>query len=387
MASQKVSLDKHSDIELLVGSCDDIPATTFQCCSRTLARSSPVFSRILYGSSAEDINQPSSTGERIVNLPHDDPVPFAVFLNIIHGHFDRVPQEIACNTLYDLIALTNHHGATRTLAPWADSWIASIKQQANHDRTLVFKILCICWELRCAGGFAEAARYILIQSNKSELADIPDDGGLKTPPDIVGMSCLADAHLRKKTKRIRERIRAIRIQTIRELLGTIDDAVRSLIIVDEKPRWSHNSRWMDSRRCESIVLGSLMFALMGAGLWPLPDANDIQESIAELRTKIASLVFYDIGPDVGEVDVDYSACNPGPRILDQIGKIMADTADPHRGLSESVDSFDSEGTSPSTSPNDHLSCRDARGTTALRATAQSHEAARAQQNNCQRQEK
>lgn len=310
MVSLKVSLDKHSDIELLVGANDGTPATSFQCCSRTLARSSPVFSRILYGSSAEDINQTGRTGERLVKLPHDDPVPFAIFLNIIHGHFDRIPKDTTVKTLYDLITLTNYHDATRTLAPWADSWIASISQLSNHDRRSVFQILCISWELRCTRGFAETAQYILIHSRKSGLASIPDDGGLKIPPDII------------------ERIRAIRLQTIQQLLGTIEDAVSGLIVVEEKPRWSRNSRWMESRRCESIVLGSLMFALMGAGLWPLPDAHDIQESLAELRTKIAGLVFYDIGPDVGEVDVDYAACNPGPGILDKIGKIMAETADP-----------------------------------------------------------
>ncbi|KAH7163346.1 hypothetical protein B0J13DRAFT_35235 [Dactylonectria estremocensis] len=310
MASQRVSLDKHSDIELLVGSDLDTPAVTFQCCSRTLARSSPVFSRVLYGNSVGDIDRTNSTGGDHLKLPHDDPIPFEIFLNIIHGHFDRVPRDTAVTTLYDLIKLTNYHDATRILAPWADSWIASIQQPSKHDRGSVFKILCICWELGCTDGFAETSRHILMHFKKSDLEDLPKDDGIKMPPDII------------------ERIRAIRIQTIRELLDAIDDAVRSLIVVEEKPRWGRNARWIESRRCESIVLGSLMFALMGGGLWPLPDARDIQESIAELRAKFCRLDFYDIGPDVGEVDVDYAACNPGPGIFDKIEKIVAETADP-----------------------------------------------------------
>ncbi|KAK7431639.1 hypothetical protein QQZ08_001857 [Neonectria magnoliae] len=310
MSSHVVNLDRHWDIELRVGTNSDVPAITFQCCSRTLARSSSVFSRMLYGDSAEPLNQKDRPGEWRVNLPDDDPVPFSVFLTIIHGHFDRVPRAVTVKSLYGLITLTNSHNATGILAPWAGSWISSLNHPANVDRASQWKTLWICWELRCMGGFSETAHHILLHSEKSELDDIPTDDGMEMPPDIV------------------ERIRAIRIQTIRELLGAVDDAVKSLIVVEEKPSWFRHSRWVESRRCESIVLGSLMFCLMGAELWPLPEAHDIDESIADLRTRIAGLVFYDTGPDTGEVDVDYGACNPGPEILDKIGQIMGDIADP-----------------------------------------------------------
>ncbi|KPM39022.1 hypothetical protein AK830_g7547 [Neonectria ditissima] len=312
MSSHVVNLDKHSDIELRVGTDDDgrAPAMTFQCCSRTLARSSPVFSRMLYGDSADPLEQKDSAGEWHVDLPDDDAVSFSIFLTIIHGHFDRVPRAVTIKSLHGLITLTNYHNATDILSPWAGSWISSLNHPANIDRASQWKTLWICWELRCAVGFSETAHYILMHSEKCELADIPVESGMEMPPDIV------------------ERIRAIRIQTIRELLSAVDDAVKSLIVVEEKPSWFRHARWVESRRCESIVLGSLMFCLMGAGLWPLPDAHNIQDSIADLRTKIAGLVFYDIGPDKGEVDVDYGACNPGPEMLDKIGQIMSDIADP-----------------------------------------------------------
>lgn len=121
---------------------------------------------------------------------------------------------------------------------------------------------------------------------------------------------------------------AIRVQTFQSLLDIFRDMVETLIVVDEQPRWCHHASWMGPHRCESMILGSITFCLARAGLWPLPDAREIEYSILGLYSKLTSLVIHDIGQTADKPLTDHSECNPRSYLLDKIRQTLNEIPSP-----------------------------------------------------------
>lgn len=70
MSQHSVEFDQRGDLKLRVGPPNETTSNSFLVCSRTLARVSPVFDRILYGSSAEA--KPADAEGWVVDLPRPD---------------------------------------------------------------------------------------------------------------------------------------------------------------------------------------------------------------------------------------------------------------------------------------------------------------------------
>ena len=99
-------------------------ARTFQVCSRTLCRASPVFKQMFSGGFAG--SQPRENGRQwAVELPDDDYEALAVFCHIIHGNFEKVPssaEDINLDLLYQITVLSDKYDLLRWLRPWACQW-------------------------------------------------------------------------------------------------------------------------------------------------------------------------------------------------------------------------------------------------------------------------
>ena len=188
-----IILDPRGDIFLTVGQNHEgnEQPVTLQCCSRTLARTSPVFSRMLYGSFAE--SKPSqdlaSTTERwTVDLTEDNPIAFTLFARIAHGQLDNISHVLAVDTLYELTTLTHYYDATQLLTPWTDRWMQYALEQGQEDTSLwEHKILWISWELKRGRVFEGMARRILMECPYSACAEDSPVMDLQMPPGIVGM--------------------------------------------------------------------------------------------------------------------------------------------------------------------------------------------------------
>ncbi|KAF4956725.1 hypothetical protein FSARC_11493 [Fusarium sarcochroum] len=260
MSSTNTVFDPRGDIKLCVGETDPV---TFTACSRALARTSPVFDRMLFGRFME--SKRSEGEDWVVRLPEDKPAALSLFLRISHGQFDHVPRALSIDDLYDLTVLSNYYDGTRMLEPWIARWMPSVEDNAKMSKTSMAKGLWIAWEFGRKESYARIARRMLMESDGSEIPD------LKMLPEIV------------------ERISAIRIMTIRALLSVVGNLVENLLVVDEKPRWCRHAEWMGPHRCESMILGSITFCLSRAGLWPLPQAEDVMDSIVGLHRTSVSL--------------------------------------------------------------------------------------------------
>lgn len=119
-----------------------------------------------------------------------------------------------------------------------------------------------------------------------------------------------------------DRIDAVRTDAIEALLNIFAEMADQLTVVDEGPRWCQHASWMSHHRCESIILGSMTFCLMRAGLWPIPPAQEVTYSIQGLYAKLTNLVIHDLGEVREKPLVDHTGCNPAQFLLDRIRQVM-----------------------------------------------------------------
>ncbi|KAI0107990.1 hypothetical protein F4776DRAFT_644320 [Hypoxylon sp. NC0597] len=310
MAAPTIEFDRHGDLELRVGPPNEATSGLFRVCSRSLARVSPVFDRMLYGSFAEAKPVDASSENWVVNLPEDDPASLAILMRVAHGQFNEVPKMLPIDKLYALTRLTHYYDATQSLIPWIDTWLTSVDDILRDSNALEPKVLWIAWEFGRKLLFKATARRILTEASATLLESCSLQQELQMPPEII------------------ERITEIRIQTIQAFLNVFRDLINKLLVVDESPRWCRHASFMGHHRCESMILGSMTFCLARAGLWPLPHAVEVEESVVELYTKLMNLVIHDIGRPSPKSMEDHGECNPMCHLTENMKRVIDEIADP-----------------------------------------------------------
>ncbi|PSK54779.1 hypothetical protein B9Z65_3868 [Elsinoe australis] len=300
--------DPRGDLTLVASKKEhDGPSKVFLVCSRTLARISPVFDRMLYGSMAE--SQSKNPTNWTVNLPEDDPKTLELLLHICHGKWQNVPNLLSIDDLFSLTMLTHYYDATHILSPWTPTWLASLPQPPSTDEIHLYKLLWISQELGARYTFEVTAHRLIMECpGTTPHADLTSalSGAL---PDLI------------------TRIDDIRPRTIHAMLTLYANLLDLLTVVDEKPRWCRHASYMGPHRCESMILGSMTFCLTRAGLWPVPEAEEVRDSVAGLHRALSGLVIHDIGR-VGKEGVDHGACNPRGFLRERLQRIVADMEDP-----------------------------------------------------------
>lgn len=135
--------------------------TTFRVCSRTLARSSPVWKKMLYGGFAE--SKPKD-GDWIVELPDDDVPAMEFFLSAIHARFDKVPPfdlKPDFLWLYEVSVIADKYDIVHLLRPWAKAWIKYLNSRvsdASADLSLEH-CLWISWILGAETKFRRIIKH------------------------------------------------------------------------------------------------------------------------------------------------------------------------------------------------------------------------------------
>ncbi|KAK8112947.1 Nuclear pore protein-like protein [Apiospora sp. TS-2023a] len=186
-------MDADGDLLLKVGTtkCTTSPAFsggphlhdvvfTFQVCSRTLARSSPVWKKMLFGGFAE--SKPKE-GDWIVSLPDDSPEAMSTLLGIIHAKFEGVPllnHLITSHDLFNLTVLTDKYDLTHILRPWARTWLDCVWDTGSTTFKNHLELLWIAWEL------GDQERFTLTASSLAQ--NMQDRAVLEcalTPPEVT----------------------------------------------------------------------------------------------------------------------------------------------------------------------------------------------------------
>ncbi|KAJ4302457.1 hypothetical protein N0V88_002601 [Collariella sp. IMI 366227] len=181
-------IDFRGDLKLRVGTelrGEDTKPMCFLVCSKTLARVSPVFDRMIYGSFSEA--KPSDGKDWVVNLPADKPSAMELFLTIAHGHLHKAPRALSTQELYDLTALTDFYNSTHILGPWIYPWIRTLHDATSGPEVdTVPKILGIGWVLGHQQMFEATVRRITMEGPGSMFVEGSVLQQLQIPSDIIG---------------------------------------------------------------------------------------------------------------------------------------------------------------------------------------------------------
>lgn len=65
-----------------------------------------------------------------------------LMLEIIHGHFDRVPFSLSVRRLYDLLVLCNKYDVLSLLRPWSWHWLSAMRSTLDEPY-----VLWVAWEM------------------------------------------------------------------------------------------------------------------------------------------------------------------------------------------------------------------------------------------------
>ncbi|KXJ89946.1 hypothetical protein Micbo1qcDRAFT_177123 [Microdochium bolleyi] len=103
--------------------------TRFRVCSRTLARSSPVFDKMLFGGFAEAQRHPGD--EWKIVLPEDSAPSMRRLFRLMHNtfrylHRGRFDCLSVLGPLYDLTVAADKYDCMELIHPWARSWLGDV---------------------------------------------------------------------------------------------------------------------------------------------------------------------------------------------------------------------------------------------------------------------
>lgn len=143
-APPTVYLDDQGNVRLRTSADIETFPQDFVVCSRTLARSSPVWSAMIYGPFAESEANTERQDEWIINLPEDKSQPMLVILNIIHGRFGLIPTNLPAVQFHEILVLADKYAMQKKVNPWASEWHESAQASSQGGRPY---ILYIAWQL------------------------------------------------------------------------------------------------------------------------------------------------------------------------------------------------------------------------------------------------
>ncbi|KAI1373095.1 hypothetical protein F4677DRAFT_430214 [Hypoxylon crocopeplum] len=299
----RIVIDPEGDLCLTVGEErveEDDPPVTFLVCSKTMARTSPVWKRMLYGGFAESVQPKSASGkEWIVSLPEDHPQAVQTLLNIMHGYFDKIPLVIdfsATGTsekamgsidlyhLYCLTVVTDKYDCTRIIRPWAKGWTTSIATNGpltnGYSKSSDAQYLpWIFWELGDVAMFRETAKHLILNcttNSEGELqlqseseGAVPLFGCIIEPPDFSTF------------------VRNRRLKVIEPMLKPVQDAAEHLLQKEDEIKHKRLCKMKNRESiCYATMLGVTCRSLTHDHLWPVPRPEELHISTLQLAYRL-----------------------------------------------------------------------------------------------------
>ncbi|OHF02516.1 hypothetical protein CORC01_02211 [Colletotrichum orchidophilum] len=267
-----IAIDEDGDLEIAVGSGDD--TQSFIVCAKTLARHSPVFKRMLFGGFKESKPTRNETVDWVVELPDDNPKPFKILLDIIHGWFEQVPELPTLNELTALLVLTDKYDVTSLTRPWAVRWMKGVQFETQH-----LNLLPVAWELGKEDVFDAMVTKIANESARSpDGSERLQYGGL-----------YLDEVTALEPPGLFEAIRQHRAAGVAAELSPYMELYTKLTTATGSDFWCTRSAELADRHiCDSMLLGSLVMGLLRKGI-PITAAQPAEQYLGSLSFLRATL--------------------------------------------------------------------------------------------------
>lgn len=184
MSSTNVGTDLWLQTNDTVSSSPTSPTSTtrFRVCWRTLARSSRVFDKMLFGLFVE--SQPGLGVEWEVKLAGDATSAMNPFLELLHSNVDSfqgltASQEIKLAAVYSLVAAADKYDCLHLLKPFANQCVEDLPLQTGNGMDL-HRLAWIYYQLGCESGYRQVSTRLMLHFSTSKESAIPSP----LPPNL-----------------------------------------------------------------------------------------------------------------------------------------------------------------------------------------------------------
>ena len=153
-----------------------------QVSSRHLVLTSAVFRGLLHVGFREG-GRLSSQGYTELLLPDDDPAALLVLLNLIHGHFRKVPRTVDLPLFTEIAILIDKYELLETTELVADHWFKGLVDEIPwYLNETLLAWMCISWILKKPDIFKEVTRVAQLESGGRLEVDC-----LPIPQSVLGL--------------------------------------------------------------------------------------------------------------------------------------------------------------------------------------------------------
>ncbi|KAK1956014.1 hypothetical protein LY78DRAFT_728239 [Colletotrichum sublineola] len=277
-------LDSRGDLYLQVGGDVEKKPKTYLVCSKALARASTVFEKMLYGGFAESRPADAVHKHWTVELPDDRQEPTELLLHIAHGRFNRVPGQLELTQLYQFLVMVDKYDAAGAIRPWARGWLEGA-QAATQNPLL----LGVAYQLGDLPTFDIMARKIaaecLVDGDEDLVFGYSGNDRETYSYKLRNMEYLVPPGLLDDTASARMTLLTTMLEPYVGLYMTLKHGNRCPSSPQDP---------MSGRRCDSILLGSLIrsFAAQGIDLAATDPAAEYRGSAATLQAILPRLELY-----------------------------------------------------------------------------------------------
>ncbi|KAK2029022.1 hypothetical protein LX32DRAFT_663548 [Colletotrichum zoysiae] len=284
-------LEPRGDLHLRVGKDVEKKPKTYLVCSKAVARASAVFEKMLYGGFAESRPPAEAAQEQrwTVELPDDRQEPTELLLRIAHGRFDGVPEKLELTRLYQFLVVVDKYDAAGATRPWARGWLEGV-QAATQNPLL----LGVAYQLGDLPTFDAMLRKIadecLIDDDGDLVFGYAGDNRETYSYKLRNMEYLIPPGLLEDMVSMRMKLLTTTLEPYAGLYATLKHGDRCPSSLQDPT---------SGRRCDSILLGSLIrsFAAQGIDLAAAPDlAAAYRGAVAALQAILPRLELYTVHP-------------------------------------------------------------------------------------------
>lgn len=323
--SPVIEIDAQGDRLLIVGPVDcrvgldgvhdHQEQARFRVCSRSLARHSHVMATMFFGLFRE-------SNQRTIELPDDDPDAMKVLLDIAHSNFAPVFEladshqkgplalrHLFTDDIYDIVSLADKYLMTQKLQPWASMWIPPLyppfpqsdEYLAPDDIQRLEKAIFIACQFGHFSLLEDASkRLVWVLRQDQELFT----SSIEPFPTIVKSSCSGPAEIGaagdcsygqihpwvNADMNNLDHLRKLRLELIDSILSPLRDFISDLKNTNMGTLYpcdvSLDGEVEVCVNCRMHTFGVLVLFLSREGLYPVPDAADVDMCPRDLHFRL-----------------------------------------------------------------------------------------------------
>lgn len=303
--------------------------------SKLIMRASPVFATMLKYTFLEGITL-RKKGKVSIPLPDDDPVPFAVLMDIVHvrNRRDRVPRQVDLSFLTRLAILVDKYQLEAVVKDFANEWFEGLRMEIPQSLTPdLSHWLCVSWVFRRPEEFNHVTRIAERESNGTDLdcysRELKED--LPIPQRVMGwsllfllfcfpfLSLLVDDYSRIVADIATEEIARRRETAIRRSYEVLERNIDML--QSGSPRCTSTRHEPHRFTCDAVLLGSLLESSSKLGVWPPPEAPYLDVTFKNLMVDINQINLVSFCTKMGYTNQSSNSHGMKTEISSCLGKI------------------------------------------------------------------